>query len=96
MSLQSVLCYEYLGVHITDKVLWKTRIDFIVNNANSMLAFLRSSVSLAATNSKLQLSKSLVRPKLEYAAFMWDPCQGNNISVIERAQNRYIHFILSN
>lgn len=40
--------------------------------------------------------KTLVRPRLEYAAFIWDPCQDSNISVIESVQNRTVHFLFCN
>lgn len=95
LSLQSVSCYKYLGVCVTDNLSWKTRVDFTVDNANRMLGHLRRNVSLACTNFKFFLYKNLVYAKLEYAAFIWDPCQNNNVSTVECVQNRFNRFILS-
>lgn len=50
MGSQSVSGYKYLGVHITNNLLWKTHIDFIVNNANRMFEYRRRNLLVAPTN----------------------------------------------
>lgn len=95
-QLQSVTCYKYLGVHITYNMSWKTHIDHIIANANSMLGFLKRNFTLAPVSLKLLLYNSLVRSKLEYAAAIWDPGHSTLITNLEAMQNRGARFILSN
>lgn len=93
--LDSVLSYKYLGVHITNNLSWDTHIQYVINNANRMLGYLKRNFSLASTSLKLLLYKSLVRSKLEYAAAIWDP--GITLaSSLEAIQNRSARFILHN
>lgn len=61
-----------------------------------MLGYLRRNFSRAPVSLKLLLYKTLVRPKLEYAAAVWDPCHANLHQTIELVQNNACRFILSN
>lgn len=96
IALELVTSYKYLGVHITTNLSWSTHIEHIINNANSMLGYLRRNFSRAPSSLKLSLYKSLIRPKLEYAASVWDPSQENLIASLELVQNNSARFILSN
>lgn len=53
--LSSVTTYKYLGVQISDNLSWQPHIEYISNNANRMLGFLRRNFSRAPTSLKLQL-----------------------------------------
>lgn len=94
--LEQVTSYKYLGVHITSDLSWQTHINFIANNANRMLGYLRRNFSRAPSSLKLLLYKTLVRSKLEYASSVWDPGHEFLINQIESVQNRGARFILSN
>lgn len=95
-SLEVVNHYKYLGVIITPTLSWQQQIDAIKNKANKMLGFLRRNFSKAPSSLKLLLYKSLVRPKLEYAAAIWDPCYATLEQSLELVQNNAARFILSN
>ncbi|XP_065296698.1 uncharacterized protein [Dermacentor albipictus] len=94
--LESVSSYKYLGVHITSTLTWSAHITFIINNANRMLGYIRRNFSKAPSSLKLLLYKTLIRPKLEYAASIWDPHHENLIHSLEMVQNNSVRFILSN
>lgn len=65
--LTTMTSYKYLGVIIAQNLSWTLHVNYIINNANRMLGFLRRNFSHANTTVKLTLYKTLVRPELEYA-----------------------------
>lgn len=71
-------------------------VEYITNNANRTLGYLRRNFASAPTSLKLTMFKTLVRPKLEYACAIWDPAHSNLINSLESIQNRAARFILSN
>lgn len=94
--LEQVTTYKYLGIDITANLSWQAHIDYIVNNANRMLGYLRRNFSMAPSSLKLLLYKTLVRSKLEYACSVWDPGLETLTNQLESVQNRSARFILSN
>lgn len=96
IPLASVDNYKYLGVHISSNLSWNKHVDYVTNNANRMLGYLRRNFSSAPSSLKLTLYKTLVRPKLEYACAIWDPTHAILIQTLEAIQNRAARFILSN
>lgn len=96
VPLSPVKDYKYLGVYISNDLTWHTHIQYITNNANRMLGFIRRNFSLAPTSVKLLLYKTLVRSKVEYASSVWDTPTNTLISTLESLQNRATRFILSN
>lgn len=94
--LEFTTCYKYLGVHITSNLTWALHIEQIINKANRMLGYLRRNFSRAPSSLKLSLYKTLIRPKLEYAASVWDPSHSNLITSLELVQNNSTRFIFSN
>lgn len=61
-----------------------------------MLGYLRRNFSTAPCGLKLQIFKTLTRPKLEYATAVWDPSYDNLVTSIELVQNNSVRFILCN
>lgn len=61
-----------------------------------MLGYIRRNFSKAPSSLKLLLYKTLIRPKLGYAAFIWDTHHENLIYSLEMVQNNSVRFILSN
>lgn len=96
IPLSSVDSYKYLGLHITKDLTWNMHVEYITNNANRMLGYLRRNFYFVPSDVKLTLYKSLVRPKLEYACAIWDPGKITLTQSIEAIQNRATRFILSN
>lgn len=95
-ALSSVSVYKYLGVHITSNLSWSTHVEYVANNANRMLGYLKRNFFQAPSSLKLILYKCLVRSKLEYASSVWDPGHQSLINTLEATQNRAARFILSN
>lgn len=94
--LDCVSSYKYLGVHISSDLTWNTHIAYLTSKANKSLGYLRRNFSRAPQSLKLILYKTLIRPKLEYAASVWDPSQHKLIDLVEKIQNNSTRFISSN
>lgn len=86
----------YLGAHLTNNLSWKPHIQYVTTRANCMLGYLKRNFSLAPISLKWILYKILIRPKLEYAASIWDPGHDTLTTALESIQNRSARFILSN
>lgn len=95
-NLEVVTTYKYLGVYISFDLTWKAHVSHLCNVASSSLGFIRRTFFLAPSAVKLHLYKSIIRPKLEYAASVWDPGSDNLVRTIESVQNRAVRFILGN
>ena len=66
--LEQVLSAKYLGITIPDDVDWVQHISEISAKATKTLGFLRRNLVFAPRHTKEVAYKTLVRPKLEYAA----------------------------
>lgn len=75
---------------------WRTHVNYVVNNANCTRGYLRRNFNQATSSLKLLLYKTLERPKLEYAASVWDLNTASLCSELESVHNRASRFILSN
>lgn len=96
VTLDTVTSYKYLGIHISSDLSWNHHINYVINNSNRTLGYLRRNFSRAPQAVKLTMYKTLVRPKLEYACSIWDPFQLNLTHSLEMVQNNAARFILSN
>lgn len=74
VPLETVNSYKYLGVHITTNLSWAIHTEYVINNANRRLGYLCPNFSSSPSNLKHLLYKTRIRPKLEYATSVWDPC----------------------
>lgn len=72
-NLEHVTSYKYLGIQLNSNLSWHAHIEYITNNANRSLGYIRRNFSKAPPHLKLLLYKTLIRPKLEYASSVWDP-----------------------
>ena len=67
-TLENVQSTKYLGITITENMDWSQHISDISSKATKTLDFLRRNLAFAPRSSKEVAYKTLVRPKLEYAA----------------------------
>ena len=74
-TLENVQSAKYLGITITDNMDWGQHISDISSKATKTLCFLRRNLAIAPRRTKEVAYKTLVRPKLEYAAPIWSPSQ---------------------
>ena len=67
-NLENVQPAKYLGITISDNMDWGQHISEISSKATKTLVFVRSNLAFAPRSTKEVAYKTLVRPKLEYAA----------------------------
>ena len=72
-TLENVQSAKYLGITITDNMDWGQHISEISSKATKTLGFLRRNLAFAPRSTKEIAYKTLVRPKLEYAAPIRSP-----------------------
>ena len=72
-TLKNVQSAKYLGITITDNMDWGQHVSEISFKATKPLGFLRRNLAFAPRSTKEVAYKTLVRPKLEYAAPIWSP-----------------------
>ena len=85
-TLENVHSAKYLGITITDNMDWGQHVSEISSKATKTLGFLRRSLAFAPRSTKEIAYKTLVRPKLEYAAPIWSPHLKLQINQIEKVQ----------
>ena len=77
---------KYLGITISDDLDWGQHISEISSKATKTLGFLRRNLAFAPRHTKEVAYKTLVRPKLEYAAPIWHPYHETQIGQVEKVQ----------
>ena len=85
-TLENVQSAKYLGITITDNMDWGQHVSEISSKATKTLGFLRWNLAFAPRSTKEVAYKTLVRPKLEYAAPIWSPHSKLQINQIEKVQ----------
>ena len=74
------------GITISDNMDWGQHISEISSKATKTLGFLRRNLAFAPRSTKEVAYKTLVRPKLEYAAPIWSPYSKLQINQVEKVQ----------
>ena len=85
-TLENVQSAKYLGITITENMDWGQLISDISSKATKALGFLRRNLAFAPRSTKKVAYKTLVRPKLEYAAPIWSPYCKTQIQQVEKVQ----------
>ena len=73
-------------ITISDDLDWGQHISEISSKATKTLGFLRRNLAFAPRHTKEVAYKTLVRPKLEYAAPIWHPYHETQIGQVEKVQ----------
>ena len=63
----------YLGVELSSDLKWNTHVRKTASKANQTLGVLRRNLKNCPREIKNMAYKSILRPKMEYAAPIWDP-----------------------
>ena len=83
--LEQVQSAKYLGITISDDLDWGQHISEISNKATKTLGFLWCNLAFAPRHTKEVAYKTLVRPKLEYAAPIWHPYHETQVGQVENS-----------
>ena len=83
-TLENVQSAKYLGITITENMDWGQHISDISSKATKTLGYLRRNLAFASRSTKEVAYKTLVRPKLEYAAPIWSPYCKTQIQQVEK------------
>ena len=85
-TLENVQPDKYLGIATSDNMDWGQHISDIYSKATKTLGFLRRNLAFAPRSTKEVAYKTLVQPKLEYAAPIWSPYSKLQIYQVEKVQ----------
>ena len=85
----------YLGVLISHDLSWGPHISNVATAANQKLGYIKRNLKGCPKELKKLAYLSLVRSKMEAAAIIWDPQQGNHKYQLERVQRRAARWIQS-
>ena len=83
---ENVQSAKYLGITISDNMDLGQHISEISSKATKTLCFLRRNLAFAPRSTKEVAYKTLVWPKLEYAALIWSPYSKLQINQVEKVQ----------
>ena len=93
-KLQNVASYKYLGVDLEQTLSFDAMIDTMYNKANRKLYSSLKNIRPYITGSVASLIyKTCVRPVMEYADFLVDSCNKQNISKLAIIQKRALKII---
>lgn len=87
--------FKYLGVNISSKCGWQKHVECVAGKGNQILRFIKRNFRDCPQAVKETLFISLVRPILEYAGCVWDPCGEGLKKDIEMVQRRAARFVLN-
>ena len=91
-TLENVQSAKYLGITITENMDWVQHISDISPKATKTLCFLRRNLAFAPRSTKDVAYKTLLLPKLEYAAPIWSPYCKAQIQQVEKVQRTAAHW----
>jgi hypothetical protein len=83
---------KYLGINISQNLLWNNHIDNVCRKENNTTAFLRRNLSSCPANIRTKCYTTFVRPQLEYASSVWASHAQSNINKLESVQRRAARF----
>ena len=83
---EQVQSAKYLGLTITDDLDWGQHISEISSKATKTMGFPQRNLAFAPRHTKEVAYKTLVCPKLEYAAPIWHPYHESQIGQVEKVQ----------
>ena len=86
--LDTVDSAKYLGIIISKDLEWHTQICSVVSKATSTLHLIARNLRQCPRSTRALAYTTLVRPKLEYCASVWDPHKVDDINRLERVNRR--------
>ena len=84
---------EYLGAHIDSNSCTNNPLDSMYKKCNSKLLMLYKIRSFISNDMVLLISKTLIRPYMDYGDFIIDSDSANKICKLKRLQERIVRLI---
>ena len=91
--LSRVHVYEYLGVHIDDKLNMNAQIDKVCKKVQQKHGILKKIRRFVTQGTALAIYKTMIRPHFDYGDYMIDSGCQNKIRKIDRIQDKIIRTI---
>ena len=86
--LETVNSSKYLGVVVSDDLQWHNQVCAVAKKANSALHLIARNLHDCPRSTRALAYTTLVRPKMEYCASVWDPHLKGDIDTLERVNRR--------
>ena len=91
--LMQVHVYEYLGVHIDDKLTMKNHIENVCKSVQRKYGILRKIRRYISCKTALLVYKVMIRPHFDYGDYLIDSGTQCNIDKLEKIQNRILRTV---
>ena len=86
--LRTVSSAKYLGIIVSNNLGWHNQVCAAAKQANSVLHLLARNFHGFPKSTRALAYTTLVRPKLEYAATVWNPHTKEDQDILERVNRR--------
>ena len=74
---------------------WPSHISNIAKKASNTLNFIKRNLSDCSREVKAQAYLTMVRPQMEFASVVWDPCYNVDVDKLEKIQRRAARWVIS-
>ena len=97
LKIEKVEHFKYLGVWLSSNLTWNKHIEEICKSASKQTGMIyRKFYQNSSRETLLNLYISLIRPRLEYAAPVWDPSHQTFTQAVEKVQRFALKMCLKN
>ena len=97
LKIEKVEHFKYLGVWLSSNLTWNKHIEEICKSASKQTGMIyRKFYQNSSRETLLNLYISLIRPRLEYAAPVWDPSHQTLTQAVEKVQRFALKMCLKN
>ena len=86
--LETVNSAKYLGITVSKDLTWHNQVCAAAKKANSTLHLIARNLHNCPRVSRALAYTTIVRPKLEYSACVWDPHHQKDINILEMVNRR--------
>ena len=93
--LKEIDQHLYLGIMLNKTLSWLSHISNIAKKASNTLNFIKRNLSDCSREVKAQAYLTMVRPQMEFASVVWDPCYNVDVDKLEKIQRRAARWVIS-
>ena len=93
--LETVDSAKYLGVVVSNDLQWHKQVCAVAKRANSALHLIARNLHDCPRATRALAYTTLVRPKMEYSASVWDPHLKGDIDTLERVNRRAARMVFN-